>query len=1396
MTSSNKDFALDEKEKENLLKEDEDKKLKTIEQKAAVIKTLKSSYDTDNSKEELIKIFRSWRITSQMSRDLKLSKDLAWEEYTNFDLSDIKYLDIVDAFSDDFVELNNSKELLKQTIISEYQLESEDYDTRVSRKIDVMSKKDIKKLLNWKEKEISWWINEREKLIKTSYWNNVPQKRNTLNFLQSFNLEEKRKKLNKSDKRSLDIIIWSFHDNMSFDYTAIHTLFNLDVFETSEKLEIIHTFSPTISLDKLIDTKIVSKSEWDKIKQKIIKEDFEKQWVMLYDKEIKALASKLKDDKVDISTRDYITNEKDIGKFVETWELKNVSTAYNQVLNKIKENKLWLDEFRSKLGEIWVVWNPNDFKEWQIIVIKWNSIEEIESIDIDDSWKKIKNKTKKTITFYAKIIDDWSHTGNIVIEEKWMNIYDSSILWTSDFSHTAFLNMLHWKDKVSWIDLNLENVDFYSDNQIKEKIRSWEIKSNSDNIEFKDKSELIGNAEWENVIIYNEERDKLINSEEYQKLEKDKWFEIAEEWLREKLDNNTKILESREELNNLENFNLKLLLDKIDKEDPKGSEFWFEEWTSFEAEWQKWKEKWLYTIAFIDKEKREILITSPSWTETIDFQNFYTTFKEKSAKRLSKIINSHDLLIAVQNCSDEKISWGWSSFEDRDEKISKKEDKFNYEYLVWTWWKWDNKLVKIHSINWNTANISFGELEVNDIKVTTYKKNKEWKKIKEEWKTIKKETNFWVESKSYDVTLGYLHNHILKHWLVPKSIEAEQNAQEVEPSNSIDGMKSSIASKLFQNLSIADVMAWFKLWTDSVEQYLKEWNDEHAAKFANWVLGKFLPQELKTDMLSRVESAQKKRMDEYSQKLKDLDTSAAVQLIEKWLLNNDCPGYKKEAGLMFMMEKYWNFYVKWPLYAYKNQFLWYQSLWWKIWDELYLQIKNDQESQNIPFTEEELVYVLLVKQCKAWWFNWVKRRWRLHKEFKALRWKWKDEEYQVWLRDGWEERTVEWRIKWWMNEFRDWSYSNAMWWIEQVVNKGWTFKQMNQIPFIMMFSWAAYGFESSMTDKIKNMCAKSMLIPLTRFMSFKSDIDLANETILEVSIRLWELYPSKYPDIWARAEKIFWNIHNNNIEEIEKIKEVEKFYEDYWDPITDTLYMLNDWDTTEWSNLNKLIFLEKDSYTDENWKEHSWNKKFKKYYDHFWALINADASFNQDEWLATDAFNQVWVSAFDMKKSSLELLKQWTVWNFTHKWWVFLWEEIHTELEAIVKRDYSRHWWKKAQEKILKDQLRKFISWLLENSGTRVEMLSAYNKPWGTFSTKFNKWGLNISKFAESWVSYDILMKWESPEWEDLLDNVVSNMLGWNDMSNTVEDYNWEWIGSIINNVQDDVRKVSYNDDS
>jgi len=51
--------------------------------------------------------------------------------------------------------------------------------------------------------------------------------------------------------------------------------------------------------------------------------------------------------------------------------------------------------------------------------------------------------------------------------------------------------------------------------------------------------------------------------------------------------------------------------------------------------------------------------------------------------------------------------------------------------------------------------------------------------------------------------------------------------------------------------------------------------------------------------------------------------------------------------------------------------------------------------------------------------------------------------------------------------------------------------------------------DSTIADKFKNLISEGQIIPFTRFVSYNSDIDIFNKTVVEVSKRIEQIYPDK-----------------------------------------------------------------------------------------------------------------------------------------------------------------------------------------------------------------------------------------------------------------------------------------------
>jgi hypothetical protein len=68
---------------------------------------------------------------------------------------------------------------------------------------------------------------------------------------------------------------------------------------------------------------------------------------------------------------------------------------------------------------------------------------------------------------------------------------------------------------------------------------------------------------------------------------------------------------------------------------------------------------------------------------------------------------------------------------------------------------------------------------------------------------------------------------------------------------------------------------------------------------------------------AKVEAAESEEMDKALKQLGAVDSWIAVERIKKWLKNRSTSEAKKEAGLLFMLEKYGHLTSKKDLYPYR-----------------------------------------------------------------------------------------------------------------------------------------------------------------------------------------------------------------------------------------------------------------------------------------------------------------------------------------------------------------------------------------------------------------------------------------------------------------------------------------------
>jgi len=114
-------------------------------------------------------------------------------------------------------------------------------------------------------------------------------------------------------------------------------------------------------------------------------------------------------------------------------------------------------------------------------------------------------------------------------------------------------------------------------------------------------------------------------------------------------------------------------------------------------------------------------------------------------------------------------------------------------------------------------------------------------------------------------------------------------------------------------------------------------------------------------------------------------------------------------------------------------------------------------------------------------------------------------------------------------------------------------------------------------DAFKGLTSENLAMIFVRFFSYKGDVDLLNETILEVSKRMSELEPERYGNMGKEAQVLFDNLHtrdNDKFSPKERIDKAKKFYKQYGDLITRVMYNRNDGRNDEDARYSKLLQVE------------------------------------------------------------------------------------------------------------------------------------------------------------------------------------------------------------------------------
>lgn len=1368
-----------DKNKNNI--EENNKNKKPVDLKADFIKELtKKSLSWSDKNTFLDEVMKNDTIASGSYIEKEIQKFQAGnDKFNSFDEKKINIFDLKRAVSKEYLSLENSRKNYIESTLSNYDL-NDKQRKKLEKEIENKSVSDLENLISRET--------ENKKFLDKIFGENKINKNIDSKFLDFLSEKEINSRLNKLswDSRKEVELILSNLNNFSVKDADIRDLFNYNFLKESEKKEIISKYIPYISLAKASEIWLIDSKKEKEIKEKKIKEIL---WSDLSWNELDDAIENASSSDIKIETKDFLNSVTNLNKLANEVWFSNLEKDFNDFKEDLKQdiNKNWpqnLEELRTVLsweefsGNFENLWN---FKEWNFIKISsknesWKEVItywKIESTNLSDkevsirwiwdnaTWKEIINldsySNSKALNFNDIISNfkSWTKKASFLTETDILKLIDSGNLETSDLKQYTPKDLQNDPELVNKLQEQYKENTEKERQILEEEISSIEeeIKSLKDSKNDENKAEINSQLEILNIKLGN------------RKLRLNSFIESTD---------------SSISTNDLLQYSNKIELNKkLDEIDPEGK------WIELAKGWFISTKDWIYEITWIDWETGEIHLLSngKNWPqpEKLTFEGFYEAFKKNKATRVKPMKSLEDLIEDNKENSEKKEFWNnvivknWK-LQIKDVPEYSKDTNPEIEFLVS-----DNSddIFKIEKIDWDKITFKWWERkDINSLDEKEQKKFKKNIKIWKDWKPEKKDWKFQYEwellrlSKNTEtLSLSEFNKLINKKkeefypdWQTWKQ-KTEKNIQDSE-----NWFKGSFMTRLFNNLSISEVIMWWKMLTENIEEYFKKWNDIHAAKVA-LKFGKMLPDEVYQDLQIKVERAESESMDKEIESLWKVDSPIATKRILDWLLNTDTAEYKKEAWLMFMIKKYGHLnskeiYKAW--YAWK--FLWYEAFGWKVWDEFFLDMKNQAEEKNQTFSEEFLMYIFIKKQCWSDWFKWIKRRTRLHKEYKANWPNWVEEEVKTGYTDASDERRAIDMVGWWIWEMEGGTHSNAVWWFEKAIERWGSLEDMSEGFFTMLYSWAIYNMDQKTYLKIKWLWDwKQMPMIMARFSSYKSDMDLFNETVLELSKRIWDEYPNQFPEIKERAQKLYLDAKNGNWYELDRIKRARSFWKDYGTPLSRALNMNTLWDSNT-SKTDKILILEKEQ-----------NPTFKKYFESV-RSFTTESTFGKD--FMDDAMWMEWVAWLNIHENLKKYAQLYTGWtlknddkNIVEKIWWWLSEDIN----SVYKKDFI--WWEQSKRKYLDFILRDIISaFLINNAGDYLGSF-AERSP---FKDDLLKWWLIkdiLLQFNNT--SSETILDWTSELWNTLISKIVDNILSWNWISNS-----WEFFQAWLEPVKEKTDEI------
>lgn len=1244
------------------------------------------------------------------------------KEFESLDIKTINIFNLRESLSRKYYSLHFSQKNLKEHILKEYSISNEWFKKiNLDKKIKELSSIEISKLLNSETDLESFFIQK--------IWVKLSKRSDLFPLKEIYSSEQKQKEAlerieNESNKDEL-LAILSDAKNWRIVSSDIKTLLNSKLFEENDKKNFVNTFIPYISLKDAIDFWFLTKKEAEIEREKIL--------------------STVIDDK------------KNISKIAETINLSNFKIETERFLN-------WSYDISKIINEIWFEKFEKDFKK---IKDDYELNEDIDEVTTE-SWEKIKSVS--SLSDLSKALWKINKNNRFQNLEK---LKDDSIIeltYLDDWVKNKKYLKLRWNDEKSFKSIlvwNDSKISIWKDDYDSELVRTWYLKFLSDLQERKDISiNVFSEKELEDEI---ENVDSNFSAYEYKRL-KDKDWDLTEKDKEYYKENYYDILESDvidleyklSKTNNKDNEELKAELDykknlldyynndfennfldaldfqrfveKIDEFDPKWKNFLFKKDTFFKSE------KWIFSIDWIDYSSWTITLRNAIWVLEwpISYEDFFEEFKKQKSKRLEYI---WDFWKYFDKKSTIDSNWSNYIFEDWKLKIKELDKNVAWENsksVDFLCSSKDDTVIKINSIDWDKVNIQFWERKwYNELTEAEKAKIKKWKDDSFE--------KISLDDKDFTISLNQLDDLINESELYP-SWSLWKNYKTEEPLESENKFEWKFSTRLFNRYSFKEIIAWWTMFIEWFKESLKTSNDLHAAKvaLAMWAI---LPEEIQEDLRIKVERAEADEMDKALENLGKVDSPIATKRILWWLQNKDTPEHKKEAWILFMLDKYWHLTSKWPLYPYRWKWLWYEALGWKIWDNLFNSVKEEARAWDITFSEEYLVHILLKKQCA--WRAKPKRRSRLHKEYE---WKWKNwikEEFDKWYWDAEKKRTAKAMVDGWNDELTWGTTSNAIWWYKKAIERWWSLEDMSEWFFAMLYSGCLYDIDQATFLKIKSIWDEWMPIIPIRFSTTKSDMLLFNKVILELSKKIEDSYWSRFSWIYSKAQDLYNDALSWKWDEKDRVKRALDFWKEYSKPLSNALNLSNN-DSSEFDKTDKVIFLEKNE-----------NPIFKEYLEKV-RWFTTEWSFK--DVFMNDACWQVWLTWLNVEE--LTKLHLWVSQNNNfrdEKTGNNVWNEIQKDLLSInSKRFYDDDVKdRKAKEYYLLNIFNDLLSWIFAKVGWKLVWTYNNNQMnmWKYFNSIWLKLVDDFWNFAASDFS-----NWEknlnSKSNKKLL-NVINNILDW-----------------------------------